>query len=123
LINDTYGHLVGDDVLIEVARRLGGASRSSDTLCRFGGDEFLYLAEDITSEEEMERVAARLLEVIARPIEIGRLTFEQHASLGAVMWGPHSPEDIDVVRDADVALYDAKRLGKGRYVCYRPGMR
>jgi diguanylate cyclase (GGDEF)-like protein/PAS domain S-box-containing protein len=123
LVNDTHGHLVGDDVLIEVARRLGGASRSSDTLCRFGGDEFLYLAEDITSEVEMERVAARLLEVIARPIQIGRLTFEQRASLGAVMWGPHSPEDIDVVRDADVALYEAKHLGKGRYVCHRPGIR
>jgi diguanylate cyclase (GGDEF)-like protein/PAS domain S-box-containing protein len=123
LVNDTYGHLVGDDVLVEVARRLDGASRSSDTLCRFGGDEFLYLAEDIAGGAEMELIAARLLDVIARPINIDRLTIGQRASLGAVMWDAHSIDDVDVVLDADVALYEAKRLGKARYVVHVPGMR
>ena len=121
-VNDTHGHLVGDDLLVQVAHRLIGASRSSDTLCRFGGDEFLCLAEGIAGEEEMELIAARLLEVISHPTEIGRLTIEQRASLGAVMWGDHCADDLDVVHDADVALYEAKRLGKGRYVVYESGM-
>ena len=123
LVNDTYGHIVGDEVLIEVARRLDEAARNSDTLCRFGGDEFLYLAEDITNEEEMERVATRLLRVFSDPMNIGKFTIEQRGSLGAVMWGANSADDVDVVAEADVALYEAKRQGKDRYVVHASGMR
>lgn len=121
-VNDTYGHLVGDQLLAEVASRLEGVTRSSDTLCRFGGDEFLYLAEDVTSTSEAERVAQRLLRTLDQPFEIAGLSLGQHASLGVAVWDSASPEELDVVRDADMALYEAKRLGKGRHAVYSSGM-
>ena len=121
-VNDTYGHLIGDQLLGEVARRLEGVTRSSDTLCRFGGDEFLYLAEEISGQSEVELIAQRFLHALDAPFSIGELNLEQRASLGVVVWSSASTEITDVVRDADVALYEAKRLGKGRYFVYVPGM-
>jgi diguanylate cyclase (GGDEF)-like protein/PAS domain S-box-containing protein len=121
-VNDTQGHLAGDDLLIEVARRLESVARSSDTLCRFGGDEFLYLAEDISGVSEAELVAQRLLGALEDPIAVGANTIEQRVSCGVVVWDKSTRDDADVVRDADVALYEAKRLGKGRYVVHAPGM-
>ena len=121
-VNDTHGHLVGDQLLAEVARRLEGVTRTADTLCRFGGDEFLYLAEGITGPAEADDLAQRLMNALNEPFAIGALTFHQHASLGVVVWDSNTDEEIDVVRDADVALYEAKRLGKGRQIRYAPGM-
>jgi diguanylate cyclase (GGDEF)-like protein/PAS domain S-box-containing protein len=121
-INDTHGHLVGDHLLAEVAHRLEGVTRAADTLCRFGGDEFLYLAEGISGPGEADELAARLMSSLEAPFTIGDLTFTQQASLGVVVWDATSDEEIDVVRDADVALYEAKRLGKGRHIRFEPGM-
>ena len=121
-VNDTYGHLVGDQLLAEVARRLEDVTRTSDTLCRFGGDEFLYLAEGISGPDEAELVVQRLLRSLDEPFAIGELTLEQRASLGVVVWDAANAEVSDVVRDVDVALYEAKRLGKGRHFVYVPGM-
>lgn len=121
-VNDTYGHLVGDQLLEGVARRLDGVTRTTDTLCRFGGDEFLYLAEGITGPEEAELIATRFLRSLDEPFAIGGLSLEQRASLGVVVWDSSNAEVSDVLRDADVALYEAKRLGKGRHFVYVPGM-
>lgn len=121
-VNDTYGHMIGDQLLIEVARRLESVSRATDTLCRFGGDEFLYLAEGISGPEEAELIAERFLRVLDTPFVIATLSLEQRASLGVVVWDATSTEVSNVVRDADVALYEAKRLGKGRHYIYVPGM-
>ena len=121
-VNDTFGHLVGDQLLGEVARRLDGVTRSSDTLCRFGGDEFLYLAEGICGPDEVEQIAQRFLHSLDEPFSIGELVIEQRASLGVVVWDSDITEVVDIVRDADVALYEAKRLGKGRHFVYVPGM-
>jgi Amt family ammonium transporter len=121
-INDTYGHLVGDQLLEGVARRLEGVTRSTDTLCRFGGDEFLCLAEGISGSEEAEHIAERFLHSLDAPFSIGGVSLEQRASLGVVVWDATTTEILDVVRDADVALYEAKRLGKGRQFIYVPGM-
>ena len=121
-VNDTHGHLVGDRLLVELARRLEAVARTSDTLCRFGGDEFLFLAEDIAGVEEAEGIAVRLLKALDEPMRVGELMFNQRASLGIVVWDRSSVQETDVVRDADLALYEAKRLGKGRYVFHAPGM-
>jgi diguanylate cyclase (GGDEF)-like protein/PAS domain S-box-containing protein len=121
-VNDTYGHLVGDQLLTNVARRLELVARSTDTLCRFGGDEFLYLAEGISGPEEAEMIAQRFLGVLDEPFLISGLNLEQRASLGVVVWDSNSTDVSEVVRDADVALYEAKRLGKGRHFVYVPGM-
>jgi Amt family ammonium transporter len=121
-VNDTYGHLVGDQLLEGVARRLDGVTRTTDTLCRFGGDEFLYLAEGISGSDEAALIAERFLRSLDEPFVIGELTLEQRASLGVVVWDSSDAEVSDVLRDADVALYEAKRLGKGRQFVYVPGM-
>ncbi len=121
-VNDTHGHLVGDQLLIEVARRLEDVSRSSDTLCRFGGDEFLYLAEGLHNPGEAESVAARLLAALDEPFSIAGALIEQHASIGVVVWDDASPDRDQVVEEADVALYEAKRHGKGRHVLFSPSM-
>jgi Amt family ammonium transporter len=121
-VNDTYGHLVGDQLLEAVARRLEAVTRETDTLCRFGGDEFLYLAEGISGPAEAEMIAERFLRSLDEPFVVGDLSLKQRASLGIVVWDATHNEVSDVVRDADVALYEAKRLGKGRYFNYIPGM-
>ena len=121
-VNDTYGHLVGDQLLAAVARRLEGVARTADTLSRFGGDEFLYLAEGISGADEAEMIAERFLRSLDEPFVIGNLSLEQRASLGVVVWDATTAELLNVVRDADVALYEAKRLGKGRQFVYVPGM-
>ncbi len=121
-VNDTYGHLVGDQLLEAVARRLEGVTRTTDTLSRFGGDEFLYLAEGISGADEAEMIAERFLRSLDAPFVIGGLSLEQRASLGVVVWDATTAELSNVVRDADVALYEAKRLGKGRQFVYVPGM-
>ena len=121
-VNDTYGHLVGDQLLAAVARRLEAGTRTTDTLCRFGGDEFLYLAEGISGPAEAEMIAQRVLRSLDEPFAVGGLDLKQRASLGVVAWDSSNAEVTDVLRDADVALYEAKRLGKGRLFVYVPGM-
>jgi diguanylate cyclase (GGDEF)-like protein/PAS domain S-box-containing protein len=121
-VNDTQGHLVGDQVLIEVTRRLERVTRSSDTLCRFGGDEFLYLAENLGAAEEAEKLASRLLGVLVDPLELVGVIIDQRASLGVATWDKNSPDPVEVVRQADVALYGAKGKGKGQYAVFNEGM-
>jgi diguanylate cyclase (GGDEF)-like protein/PAS domain S-box-containing protein len=121
-VNDTHGHLVGDQLLIAVSRRFEDVTRASDTLCRFGGDEFLYLAEGLNSPEEAEIVAKRFLATLVEPFTFAGATIDQHASLGVVVWDKTSKSTTEVVQSADVALYEAKREGKGHYVVYSAGM-
>jgi len=121
-VNDTHGHLVGDQLLIGIARRFELVTRSQDTLSRFGGDEFLYLAEGLTSPSEAGEVARRLLDVLAEPFTFGGLQFEQHASVGIVTWDVNSDDGIDFIQNADVALYEAKREQRGGYSFFTQSM-
>jgi diguanylate cyclase (GGDEF)-like protein/PAS domain S-box-containing protein len=121
-VNDTFGHLVGDQLLVTIARRLERVTRSSDTLCRFGGDEFLYLAEGLNSTAEAERVAERLLNAFSEPFSIAEAHLEQHTSIGVVVWDEGSMGFTELIQDADVAMYEAKRQGKGRHVVFAPSM-
>lgn len=84
-VNDTHGHVVGDQLLVAIAHRFEHVARSSDTLCRFGGDEFLYLAEGLSSPAEAEMVAVRLLEALVEPFKINGSLLEQHAIIGIVV--------------------------------------
>lgn len=121
-VNDTHGHLIGDQVLIEVTRRLEKVTRSSDTLCRFGGDEFLYLAENLARAGEAEKVASRLLGVLVEPLELVGARIDQQASLGVATWDKNIPDTLEIVRRADVALYVAKGEGKGKFAVFNEGM-
>src|ERR1019366_5021458 len=121
-VNDTHGHLIGDQLLVAIARRLEEVSRSTDTLCRFGGDEFLYLADGLTLPEEAEQVAQRLLVALAEPFSVAGIHIGQHASIGVVVWDASRSDSAEIVQDADVALYEAKRQGKGHHVVFNTGM-
>jgi diguanylate cyclase (GGDEF)-like protein/PAS domain S-box-containing protein len=122
-VNDTFGHHVGDQLLVAIARRLERVARSSDTLCRFGGDQFLCLAEGLESTAEAERVVGRLLNAFAEPFSISGVDLEQRASCGVVIFDGTRPDDSELIQDADMAMYEAKREGKGRYVVFAPAMR
>ena len=121
-VNDTHGYFVGDQLLTAIAHRLGQATRASDTLCRFGGDEFLYLAEGLTSVGEAEELAARLLEVISEPFSVGGFNIEQHASIGIVVWDRTSADSSEIIQNVDAALYEAKHHGRGRHIIFTPEM-
>jgi diguanylate cyclase (GGDEF)-like protein/PAS domain S-box-containing protein len=122
-VNDTFGHFVGDQLLVALARRFEEVARSSDTLCRFGGDEFLYLAEGLTSPAQAEEVAERLLGVLAEPFVLLGGHLEQHASIGVVVFDGTSTDCTELTQDAEAALYEAKRQGNGRHVLFMPTMR
>jgi diguanylate cyclase (GGDEF)-like protein/PAS domain S-box-containing protein len=117
-VNDSLGHVVGDQLLVAVARRLESVTRASDTLCRFGGDEFLYLAETVSGSADAERAAERLLDALSRPFTIEGHRIEQRASIGIVVSDVDRADQSEYIQDADVALYEAKREGKGHYVVF-----
>jgi diguanylate cyclase (GGDEF)-like protein/PAS domain S-box-containing protein len=121
-VNDSLGHLAGDQLLIAVARRLEEVARDSDTLCRFGGDEFLYLAEGLTSIEDASHLATRLLDALMEPFIVGGIRIEQRASIGIVVSDSTLADRTEFLQNADVALYEAKRLGKGRFAHFTSTM-
>ena len=121
-VNDSLGHLVGDELLVALARRFEEVTRSTDTLCRFGGDEFIYLAEELASPAQAEEVAERLLGVLAKPFSLAGTQVQQHASIGTVVLEGTGKAWTELIGDADAALYEAKRQGKGRHVVFTPTM-
>ena len=121
-VNDTHGHLVGDEVLRGVARRLELVTRSTDSLSRFGGDEFFYLAEGLASAGEAEEIAARLITVLGESFDFDGLHFRQLASVGIALFSGNDVAASDIVQRADLALYEAKNRGKGRFALFTPDM-
>jgi diguanylate cyclase (GGDEF)-like protein/PAS domain S-box-containing protein len=121
-INDSLGHEAGDAVLIDVAKRLSKSIRSGDTAARFGGDEFVVLLEDIDSDQTGE-IAERILEDLRRPSLVAGKQLTLRASLGISMLEEHSTAGAEeLIRDADAAMYVAKREGKGGYRFFEPAM-
>jgi diguanylate cyclase (GGDEF)-like protein/PAS domain S-box-containing protein len=119
-VNDTLGHDAGDQLLEEVARRFRDVVRASDTVARFGGDEFALLLEDVT-EHEAVGFAQRLLDHLGTPVAIAGREVVLGASVGVVL-SPGSGKSEELVRDADVAMYAAKDAGRGRYEIFCPEM-
>ncbi len=122
-INDTFGHAAGDELLRIVAARLSGIVRESDTAARLGGDEFIVLAEGSTLDAGPELVAERLIEVLRVPYELGGEEARQvsvTASIGIAVGMRESADEL--LRDADVALYEAKAAGKNRYTMFESSM-
>ena len=121
-VNDTQGHLVGDQLLIGVARRFEAVTRPSDTLCRFGGDEFIYLAEGLDSLGDVQAIAHRLLAALKPAFHFNDVAIEQRATVGVAVWDGED-DDLDLLQNVDVALYEAKRHRRGDFVLYEPSMR
>ena len=114
-INDGFGHQAGDDLLKQVARRLERCVGPSDTLARLGGDEFTALLEDIQSELDATRVAAKINEDLSQPFFLGEAEVFATASIGIALSSSHYNQPEDMLRDADTAMYRAKSAGRSRH--------
>jgi diguanylate cyclase (GGDEF)-like protein/PAS domain S-box-containing protein len=112
VVNDSLGHHAGDQLLLHVAHRLRGAVRDVDVVSRFGGDEFAVLCRGVADEQAAVEVARRLLEAVTGPVQLGSTTVAVSGSIGVVIGGQAHAEAEDVLRDADVAMYQAKAAGK-----------
>jgi diguanylate cyclase (GGDEF)-like protein len=112
-INDTYGHDVGDQVLVEVAARLIKGVRAEDFVARPGGDEFVVVCEGGPMSHEEGLVADKLIDLISLPMQIGDLSLELGASIGIACFPQHGEEGEKLMREADQAMYAAKLAGRG----------
>jgi diguanylate cyclase (GGDEF)-like protein/PAS domain S-box-containing protein len=129
LVNDSFGHAAGDDLLIEVARRWQGVLRSQDTVARLGGDEFVILSE-VAGESDGRQVADRLLNALVEPIELAGRAVAVSASIGIVVAGADAAgrsvsgaEDAGtLLRYADAAMYEAKAQGRSRAAVFNAGL-
>jgi len=121
IINDTLGHGIGDQLLRKVADRLKGACRKDDVVARVGGDEFVILQPGISGRDDADRLAARLVDLVGRTYVLNGHTVNIGASVGVALNKPQSLAR-DLLRDADLALYEAKRAGKSRYRFFEPSM-
>jgi diguanylate cyclase (GGDEF)-like protein len=118
IINDTWGHGVGDRLLIAISRILKECSREIDTVARLSGDEFTILVEDLTNFKDAISIAERLLDKLTASIQIDNLQVFSGASIGIVFSSPNYQNGAELLRDADIAMYRAKALGKGRYAVF-----
>jgi diguanylate cyclase (GGDEF)-like protein len=121
-INDTLGHNFGDRVLQGIAKRLQTAAGATGLLARLGGDEFTVLIEDVTSVEEVERRAAKIVTTLQQPLTIDGRALATSASVGASLYPDHADDAEGLLRAADVALFRAKELGRNRFALYKPAL-
>jgi diguanylate cyclase (GGDEF)-like protein/PAS domain S-box-containing protein len=121
-VNDNLGHPAGDQLLIEVTRRLASIARVGDTVARIGGDEFAFLLEYGVMPQTAEDVARRIADVLRPPVHLGDSEVVVSASIGVATGQPLHDTAAAVLRNADLAMYLAKRNGKARFELFRPGM-
>ncbi len=120
-VNDTYGHEVGDGLLVNVAYRIRACLRADDLAARLGGDEFAALLRDVPDDESARRTAQRIADSLSRPVTVAGVTLDSGASVGLAI--ARTPAEYDsLLRRADTALYTAKAAGKGNWREYEDGM-
>lgn len=121
-VNDTYGHKTGDLLLTTIADRLQPALRTTDTMARLGGDEFAILLEDFATPREVIRIVKRVQREVQRPLKSGSTLLTVSASIGIVLRAGRYSSPEDIVHDADTAMYEAKREGKGTFMFFNHEM-
>ncbi|MFM2059862.1 MAG: hypothetical protein RLY71_4247 [Pseudomonadota bacterium] len=140
-INDSLGHHAGDDLLVEVARRLRGCVRHSDQVSevsidamlaraprtlegvgRLGGDEFVALLPEVAEQADADVVGQRILEALREPVQIGGVEYFVTASVGMAQFPRDGLTVIDLLKNADMAMYSAKAAGRNALQCYVPGL-
>ena len=121
-INDSLGHEAGDQLLRAAAQRLDESLRSSDTAARLGGDEFGVLVEDIEGPQDAVRVAERIIETVGMPFSIHGREVVLRPSVGIAVSLKRRSTHTELLRNADLAMYKAKRMGKGGYALFEPEM-
>jgi len=118
-INDTYGHDAGDNMLMAVSREMRQVLRDGDTLSRNGGDEFVAVLVDLSDTVDALLLLDRLLTAAAKPFQFGELSLKVTASIGISYYCHGEPKTADdLLREADMAMYQAKLAGKNRYHVY-----
>ncbi|HXE37381.1 MAG TPA: EAL domain-containing protein [Azonexus sp.] len=122
LINDTYGHPEGDQLLKEFAQRVRQCLRSGDTLARQGGDEFTVLLPDISCAEDVVTIAKKMLVELKRPFTVAERDFIATVSIGIAVYPEDGKTPEDLIRNADIAMYQTKTTGKNGYVEFQPSM-
>jgi diguanylate cyclase (GGDEF)-like protein len=118
VINDTLGHDVGDALLREVARRLTESLRASDTVARLGGDEFVVLLEELSDPMYVTAVAHKLIAALAQPVALGGGEYHVTASIGASAYPDDSADAQALLKNADIAMYRSKELGRNTFQFY-----
>jgi diguanylate cyclase (GGDEF)-like protein/PAS domain S-box-containing protein len=113
VVNDSLGHTAGDELLVEVAQRLRATVRPGDLVARFGGDEFVVVCENV-DEDAVVALAERVSEALARPMRLGGVDIRPYASVGVTVQTEEHAAADELIRDCDIAMYQAKAGGKGR---------
>ena len=122
VVNDSLGHLIGDELLMEVASRLIAVIDSTDLAVRLGGDEFIVLLENIGHQDEAEAKAEQILEILRQPFQLSSHQMFATVSLGLVMGNARYQSALELIRDADTAMYRAKAGGRDGYQIFDRGM-
>ncbi|GFE84477.1 putative signaling protein [Steroidobacter agaridevorans] len=122
MINDSLGHHGGDELLKEVANRLRGTLRKSDTLARTGGDEFVLIADEVTGQSDVEQLAQRLLACFAKPFHILSVDIHTAPSIGISVYPSDGARAEELVVAADAAMYHSKKVGGNTYSFFTPSM-
>jgi diguanylate cyclase (GGDEF)-like protein len=123
LVNDSFGHEVGDRVLVEASTRLSAIIRPADTLARLGGDEFILLCEDVEGGGHASNIARRIHNALAVPIVVGMHQIRLSVSIGIALGTSSADSASALLRDADAAMYHAKAMGGGRFEVFDEVMR
>lgn len=121
-INDSLGHAMGDQLLQEIARRLQRCIRGSDTVARLGGDEYLIILDNIHDVSYANRIAMKITEAIAEPVELDDRSLRISASLGISLYPQDGDDPVTLTKHADTAMYRAKEEGRDRIRFYSPEM-
>ena len=121
-INDSLGHLAGDAMLKEVGRRLALTLHKADTLARLGGDEFVLIINEISSAQDIEALASKLLVDIARPLKLSELELHTSASIGISVFPDDGADAETLLQHADAAMYHAKKSGRNAHQFFAPAM-
>ena len=122
VVNDSVGHLIGDKLLIEIARRLEQCINPTDTVARLGGDEFTILLENIQNIEEATLVAECIYHALVLPFKLDGYELFASASIGIALSSDGYDKPEDILRDADLTMYSAKERGKARYEVFDPSL-
>ncbi|HEX5804808.1 MAG TPA: EAL domain-containing protein [Macromonas sp.] len=121
-INDTLGHVAGDALLVEIAQRLQGSIRASDTVARQGGDEFVLLLNDHDQVDTIITQLERVMEVVARPVSLMGSEYQVGASLGVALYPQDGRDPESLLKHADVAMYAAKSQGRNNFQFFTPDL-
>ena len=122
IINDTYGHSIGDKIINLVAQRLQKNIRKNDTISRIGGDEFIIVIEDILEEKDIKKIASKIISDFTEPIKLEEYLFDTTISMGISIFPNNGLTVEDLIKQADTAMYIAKNSGRNQYQFYKEEM-